>query len=208
MATVSEGVDRARLILQDQNAVNTARRWKDAELVLWFNDALTQVVMLDPSTNPVTETYTLIAGARQSLTADAVVLLDVVKNTTGRQIRMADRAALDAMFPDWQDSTEKDEISNVMYDPKDRQRFWTYPPALAGTQIDLVVSKYFPTVTLVSPFPLSLQYLTPCVDYVCYKAYSKEGEATNVSRAAAHLGLFNESIGAITARYNPQTTGT
>ena len=199
MAIVTDILTRAGDVLQDAGFT----RWTRLELVRWFNDALRDLVNLDPTACEKNQVVSLIAGAKQALPADAVMLLDVVGNVnsdgaTGRQIRMADRAVLDATFPKWQSESQKSYASNVMYDLKNRKTFYVHPPVIAGTQIELVYS-YFPgDVTADSTVPVDAMYHTPLLDYVLYKAFAKESEQpASAQRAVAHFQAFTQGVQAL-----------
>ena len=195
-------------MLEDTAALDADRRWKDAELEVWANECIRQIITLDPAESPVTVTHTLSAGAYQTLLATDLYLLDVIGNTGGAQIRMTDRATLDTTFPGWQQDTAKGTIKDVMYDPKNRRVFWTYPPAINGTRIDIVVSQFPVDVTILSAFPLSDLYFNLAAEYICYRAHSKDAEEAVAARAVAHLKLFNDGVAAITARSAPPITAT
>lgn len=201
MAQVSELLQRAQDILNDAGFV----RWTKPELLRWLNDGMRDLLPLDPTACQKTATVILADGAMQTLPAEAVQLLDVVGNVQdsgapGRQIRLVSRPTLDAAFPKWQMESSKPYVSNVMYDVINRKIFWVYPPAQAGVKIDLVYS-YIPSVVAdTDNVPVDAMYQTPLVDYVLFRAFSKETEQqSSAARAAAHLQAFSSAVNTIVA---------
>ena len=201
MAKVSSITNRAGKILKDANHV----RWTAAELLLWYNDAVRDTVQFDTAANAKHATPILIAGARQSLPPDAVALIDVIGNintdgSQGAQIFMCERKALDAFMPKWQSTSQKTVIQNAMYDPKDRKTFYVYPPVAAGTKIELVHS-YLPneaTDANSDDIALDPQYFTPLLDYVLWRAFSKDSEnPASKARAESHSSAYQSAISAI-----------
>ena len=200
MSTVAELFSRITTLLNDTYKV----RWTEPELLQWFNDGLRDTSVIDPAASQKSYVDTLDPGAKQSLPAEAMLLIDIVGNVAAggaaaKQIRMCDRATLDAAFPGWQMETPKASIQNVMYDPRYRRTYWVYPPAVAGIQIELVYSFIPVVVATTDTVPLDPIYNTPLVDYVLYRSLSKDSEAGNAQRAAGYLSTFTAAVQAIVA---------
>ena len=201
MPKVSVITDRAGILLNDSGFVS----WTAAELLGWYNDAVRDTVTLDPSAHTKHATLTLVAGARQALPDDAIALIEIVGNinddgSVGAQISMCDRKPLDAFMPKWQSSSRKTVIQQAMYNPADRKTYYVYPPVEAGTKLEMVHS-YLPadaTSAADNDIALDAQYRTPILDYMLWRAFSKDSKNSEYkARAASHFGAFESGIASI-----------
>jgi hypothetical protein len=201
MAKVSAITDRAGILLNDSGFVS----WTAAELLGWYNDAVRDTITLDPAAHTKHATPVLAAGARQSLPDDAIALLEIVGNinadsSVGMQITMCDRKPLDAFMPKWQSGSRKTVIQHAMYDPADRKTYYVYPPIEAGTKIEMVHSCLPADATSAadSDIALDAQYRTPILDYMLWRAFSKDSKNPEYkARAASHFGAFESGISSI-----------
>lgn len=184
--------------------------WTEQMQLRWLSDAQRLVVMAKPEQNTAMATMILVAGTRQSLPANKVRLVRVVRNmgtngtTPGKAIRVVDMDHQNAIDPDWHSATAAAEVGGYMFDERAPTTFYVTPPQpgagqgwieyeaatepaeVAGIQDVLTVNDIFVPVL---------------VDYVVARCLSQEsGEATlqkadhyyrNVSQA---LGLDSESI--------------
>lgn len=118
MATIKvvEVLDRASILLQD--ATNT--RFPKFELLKFFNDAQREIVLHRPDANMVNENQNLVTGSKQSLPANGLRLIDIVRNQNGRSITQVDRKILDESLPNWHEATAGvNKIENYIYDGSD-----------------------------------------------------------------------------------------
>lgn len=192
--------------LQDPTSV----RWPVPELVRYLNDGQREVVLYRPDASVTNATMTCTAGSKQELPADGAKLIEVVRNAaatgTKRAVRMVNREVLDAQLPGWHQVAGSIDILHFMYDARDPRVFYVYPPALATTELDIVYSSY-PT-DLAEPSEGSTYndvtgsvdlpdiYGNTLIDYVLYRAYSKDAEyAGNAQRAQAHYAAFANALG-------------
>jgi hypothetical protein len=140
----------------------------------------------------------------------AMTMLDVIRNTSGnmRAIRKADMLIIDSVNRNWQSMTGVTEIQNFMYDVREPNTFYVYPPAaIAGASVEVLYAAY-PT-DVPAPTAPGLAYTTvtgnPTVNdqwgaalynYMMGRAYSKDSEfGGNTALAAAYLGVFASLIG-------------
>lgn len=199
--TVNDVVTRAAILLNDVGnstigvAANT--RWSQAELIDWVSDAQRQIVLARPSASNDAKFITLVAGTRQSLPVDGWLLLSVNRNASGRAIRQTDRKILDAQNPNWHVDPSQAVVWNYTYDENDQYNFYVYPPNDGTGSIELNYSVMPPQMaTLTDTLLLDSIYLTPMVDYVCFRALSKDAEfAGGASLAANFLNAFQTAIG-------------
>lgn len=211
--TAQSIIQRAAGVLQDTTAV----RWGADELTRWLNDGQREIVLQRPDSNTKTATATCAAGTRQNLTTmtgisgtNPAKLLDVTRNMASgsakKAVRLVTREILDAQNPGWHNQTQAVDIVHYTYDPRDPLAFFTYPPATAAAQLEIVYSAYPTDVavpaagtdyTAVSGnISLPDIYGNALLDYILYRAYLKDAEyAGNAQRAQAHYMAFANSLG-------------
>lgn len=205
-------VKRAQTILQD----TTATRWPLTEIQNWLNDAYKEVVIHRPDANTASANVTLAAGARQKCKEapinlpNLLRLIDVVRNTHAqsdqRAIRRTDRRILDDQRPQWYAESQGYTVQHYVFDDRLPHEFLVYPPAAANTTVELVYSSV-PTphalteaqlanVGTVDTIKLDDVYANALLDYILYRAYSKDAEyAANGARAQAHYQAFGTALG-------------
>lgn len=195
----SDVVSRARLVLNDADAV----RWTDAEFVNWINDGCRYIALNRPDSCVVNGTITLAAGSKQSiagLTPPGLRLLDVVRATaSGRAIRLVDRETLDTQIPSWHAATQA-VPTNYVFDNRDPQTFYVYPPAIVSTVLEIVYSRVpveITTGTLASQdLTPADTYIDPLLNYVLFRAYSKDADfAHNANLAALYIAAVDRALG-------------
>lgn len=190
----SEIIGKAQIVLQDTTGI----RWPDTtELLEWLNDAQREVAIYRPDACTVTTSMTCSAGTRQTLPSAATALVDVVRNTAGAAVRKVPREILDAQLPTWHAATAGD-TKHFMYDPRLPREFYVYPPATSSTSL-VIRYQTAPTdlASTGSTITVDDLYAGPLLDYILWRAYSKDAEYTaNPERAAAARAAFDRSMGA------------
>lgn len=200
-------ITRAGTILQDTTNV----RWPLTELVQWFNDGQREIALLKPEASVTNTTLQLTSGnTKQTLPSAAIRLIDVVRNmgtdgdTPGSAVRLVMREVLDAQRPNWHSEAGAPTIKHFMFDKRDPKTFYVYPKPSSGVYLELVYSVSPTDVTesngaVSGNLSLDDIYSNAVLDYVLYRAYSKDAEyAANAERAVAHYQAFAASIGART----------
>lgn len=190
VTTVASLLSRAAVILQDPTSI----RWPQTELLDWLNDGQREIALFKPNVFVKNTTVQLVAGTKQSLPADGVSLIDVVRNmgtngsTPGAAIRVVTREILDAQISNWHSSTASAVVKHYVYTPLDPKTFYVYPPQPtgAGTQNQAeVVYVASPTdATLVSTITIDDIYMTALLNYILFRAYTKDAEYANNAQLA------------------------
>ncbi len=218
MATItgSSIIDRAAILIQDTTGV----RWPRPELLDWLNDGQREIVLLKPEASVINQSLALAIGkTKQSLPATGNMLIDVVRNmgadgnTPGAAIRLVSREVLDAQSPDWHsDANAFGKVLHYVFDPRDPRTFYVFPKAPATAwQVEIVYSAA-PANTDDSGAVIGLDdvYANALLDYVLYRAYSKDATyAANGNLAVAHYTAFSNSLGVKTQnelQRNPNRT--
>lgn len=210
MATVKvvEVVSRAQTLLQDSTGV----RWPVLELQGWLNDSYREAVNLRPDANTQTGEFVCVGGARQVLTntfASATRLIEVVRNTAVSSakgaVRLVSRRVLDDQRRNWYAETQSVNIQHYMFDPRLPKEFLVYPPATSDARLEVVyasvpVAHALTEAQLLNPSTAEVIHLddsfaNALLDYVMYRAYSKDTEyAANAQRAVAHYQAFQTAL--------------
>lgn len=202
--TVQSIIQRAHDGLQDSDGV----RWPATELVRYLNDGQRALCVIRPDASASYAPLVPVAGARQTLPATAISLMDVTRNTNGnkRAIRKVEQFALDCVNRDWQSAAGVSEFSNFTYDPREPRVFCLYPPATGGVgSVDVVYSTYptdVPTpsgaayTTCTGNLSVVDQWGTALLNYVLSMAYNKDAEfGGNAALAASYMAAFVGMIG-------------
>ena len=199
-------VHRAAETLQDLTSV----RWPASELVRYLNDGQREIGFQRP--DAVQQTiygYALVAGASQSLPAGGNKLITVRCNgNNGSAVRLVSQLIMDQQIPNWRSLTQKSTIVHYMYDERFPKYFLVYPPAALGATVDLSCSMNPTDITeppdgsIWSDVDNSTElsvidlYSNVLVDYVLFRAYSKDAEyAANAQLAQVYYAAFANALG-------------
>lgn len=210
MSTVKviDVIRRVEDVLQDSNI-----RWPRTELQNWMNESYLAITLARPDANAKSGTFTCAAGTRQVLTAEfpsALRLLDVTRNLAAtssyRVIRLVSRSVLDDQRPGWHAETGTVNIQHFTFDPRQPKEFFVYPPATTAAQVEVVYTdspgshslteeQLDPEGTNTEVIKLDDIYMSPVIDWILYRAYSKDAEyGANEQRAQASYAAFNAAI--------------
>jgi hypothetical protein len=186
----------ARLIVDE-----TGIRWSQQELLDYLNDCRREMCVARPDLFATVATQQLLAGSRQSLPADGTRLIDVVRNVaSGRAIRPTEREILDAENPTWHAATASTTIANFLYDERFPRVFYVFPPAVVNTEVETIYAQT-PTDIAIGAINNLLPaiegpYTGAMVDYVCYRAFTKDAEVSgNGDRAVMHYRQYASVVG-------------
>jgi hypothetical protein len=187
-------INKAATQLLDQG--NT--RWTRPELLGWLNDGQRQIVMMSPQTNNKVSVVQLAAGSRQSIPADGWRLLDVFRymgtdgTKPGRAIRLVSRELVDGYNPNWHAAPKSPAPQNYIFDEQDQTSFFVYPPNTGTGHVELNYAAV-PADLASESSPISINdiYQTALLDYILYRANSKDAEyAPGVQLATGYLSTF------------------
>lgn len=181
-------------------------RWPAAELVGYLNEGQLALAARRPDAVAVTHAFDLVAGARQVLGDNTLLLLDVHRNTQGRMraVTRVEQNVLDATDPIWASGAESGEVRHYMYDPREPRTFLVYPPARAGTQVQLTFAENPAPVaepggpaadSVTGPCAVGVQWASALLYFVMFRAKGKDVEAGSADTAAAYLALFKAELG-------------
>jgi hypothetical protein len=195
-------IGKASTIIQDSSNI----RWPQSELLGWLNDGQREVVNVKPSASVTNASVQLTAGStKQTIPAQGIMLIDVVRNmgaagsTPGNAVRIVSREILDAQTPTWHsDANVPGDIKHFVFDPRDPKTFYTYPKAPATAWYVELIYSSSPTdcATVSTAISIDDIYATALMNYVLFRAYSKDTSyAQNAQLAANYYTLFLNGIG-------------
>jgi hypothetical protein len=210
---------------------NTSIRWPAHELVRWLNDGQREVVIVRPDATNTTATATMAAGTRQNLDLMALTpapckLIEITRNMAATSaktaVRAVSRTMLDAQKPGWHALAGTVDIRHYMFDPRDPKTFYVYPPALNTAQLEVMYSAMPTDISepadgalysaVVGNISLPDIYASALLDYMLYRAYSKDADfAGNGQRAQSHYAAFTAALAAeiqATLAVQPQVSAT
>lgn len=208
-------MERAAIILNDLSG----DRWTPSELCQWINAGQKAVVLAKPSALSRSRVLTMAAGTLQRLPTAAnapvpLALLDIVRNLAsaadtprvgGRTIKPVSRDQLDAIDINWHSATANKVVKHFIYDEQNPLEFYVYPPNTGTGFVEGVLSEA-PTLleptggaeliaSYDSPLDLPEPYSEPLLDYVLYRAFSKDAPQGVSARAQDHYSKFATALG-------------
>lgn len=195
---VNDIISRVQTLIRDLTGV----RWPQDELINWLNDGQREVILLQPKAGAKNTSMALVAGTKQSIPNDGTQLLRVMRNTgvggatPGRAITEVDREVLDTFTPDWHSDAATAVAKHYIFDPVDPTTFYVYPPADGSAQIEVVYASSPTVVTAGQQISVPDIYANALMDYMLYRAYSKDSDSTaNAERAQNAYNTFVQSLG-------------
>lgn len=191
MAITAQNIaDKAELLLQDETNI----RWTEAELLGWINSGQREIALYKPNVFIVVDVLTTVKGSRQDLPAGSIQLFDVIRTIGGGAITPVDRRVLDVTIPGWHSMPEA-AAKHYACDLRNPTTFYLYPPAAAGVSIEASWSTIPASLISMDGTIHNDLYETVLIDYVLYRAYSKDAEHTaNQQRAAQHQQAFVDAL--------------
>lgn len=176
-------------------------QWRASELLRHLNQAQAEVVRAKPDAFVKREIITLVAGQKQSLPSDGIVLVDVVRclglTGTATAVTPVQRHTIDRVSPEWQKLTASIKVVHYMHDTRDRKHFDVYPrqPETPG-QVEVEYGAIPPElINAQDDLTLSADYYGALLDYVLYRAHLKSCNGASPAQGAAHLQAFYRGLG-------------
>ncbi|MGB2065132.1 MAG: DUF6682 family protein [Marinomonas gallaica] len=201
MAIVSsnEILQRVNKLLNDPGYT----RWPKDELLNYLNDAQRAIVLRRPDSYTVdTDDFTCVEGTKQLLPVDALKLIDVTRNESGKAIRGPyNRQVLDDNYDTWYAGKTAQEVELYIYDERNPKTFYVYPGVVAGINLTLVYSKAPPAIDTTGNdagevIALDDVYVNAIIEWVLYRSYMKDAEyAANPNKSQMHMNAFKSQLG-------------
>lgn len=185
---VNEILTRASVLLNDINGV----RWTPTELIDWLNEGQQALAKIKADTKVVTAPATLVAGALQSLPADGLSLIGVMENVGGSAVTPCDKAALDLFSPGWITRPTASKVIHWM--PGEKPETYYVYPAQSATPAQVRISYAARPVDVASNEAIDVRdiYADNLVNYILFRALSKDAEVGHAERAIAYYQAFSQ----------------
>lgn len=165
-------------------------RWTQAMHLTNVNEGMLALVKIKPDANTKTATVALVAGAKQTMPADCIGIVELRQNQNGAAILPCDRVALDAFSPLWMTTPTAGAVKHYMADPHPGT-FYVYPAQPASPSSVVMTYVAIPaTVAYGDNIGVRDIYADALVNYLLYRAYAMEDEAGAAEKAVAYLQLF------------------
>lgn len=193
-------IDKAAILLTDEGN----DRWTRTELLMWLNEGQKAIVQIVPSANNKIGTMKLQPGARQMIPADGWLLLGITRNlgtdstTPGPMIQLVERDILDRFRPNWYADTPSSVTQNYMFSLQDQPSFYVFPPSTGSNYVEINYS-FLPKDVALESDAIKVRdvYAVALLDYMMYRAFMKDAEASPGSQlAATYYQSFLNLIGA------------
>lgn len=188
--TVSDVITDTRDAVQDNVA---PYRYSDDDLVRKFNLVLRKAVILRPDLFTEITTISCASGSLQQCPTDSVRLMDVLNNSAGAAVKQVNQEVIDLMIPDWE-NLSPGPATNWMRYPRDPNRFYVYPPAVAAASLQIIYSKCPAVLSTSSTVPMQDVYMPVLVDGLCWLAEAIDAEHVESGKAKMFKDSFTEAL--------------
>jgi hypothetical protein len=203
-------IDKASLLLADVSQ----SFWLVSELLGWLNDGQRDIATVLPQANVKNSAVQLVAGVKQSLPSDGILLLDIPHNlgsagtTVGAVINHVPKEIMLKRIPGWTTTMANGVVKHYVYTATDPLIFYVYPPQpLAPKYVECVYSALpalIANANAGTKITIPDYFQTELLDYVLYRAFSKDFDnSSQVARGQEHYQLF---VSALTAKTNADTS--
>lgn len=211
MVKASEIMQRAGILLTDEDAI----RWPLPERAMWINEAVSAIVTAKPSAATETRVVNLAVGTKQEVPTDGprkpVMLMRAIRNILpdgkpGRAISPIDIVAMNAIEPDWHSERRtRQQADHYIYDEQNPEEYFVYPANNGTGKLELLlacipepikasgneneIESYDQDIGLIQGYDVAV------LDYLIYRAQSKDATGGSADLAMAHYNLFAQAVG-------------
>ena len=160
-------VERVASLLQDTMHV----RWTLPDLTDYINEAQVAIVKKVPAANITIANLTLVQGIKQAVPADAMVLMDVIRNNPGGSpgiaVRWVDMDIQNATDPNWANATAAVTVEEYMYETDDPYTFWVSPPQTSSpTDVQIKYAATPPIINIGENITIGDEFVNAIIEYI------------------------------------------
>lgn len=197
--TANSIISKAQILAQDTTGV----RWPAAEWLGWLNDGQREIAIARKDSFTKIASVPLVAGTKQTIPGDGIMFIEYIRAmgvggaTPGAAARKVNRRLLDSQIPNWHTTPPTASPQHYVFEPLAPKTFYVYPPSVGGVQAEILYSAS-PTDVTDPANPISVDdiYATVLLDYLLYRAYSKDSEFVgNAERALVYRKAFENALG-------------
>lgn len=184
-----------------------SRRWTVDRLVRYLNDGRRAIGTLRPDMLIKREDVALVDGFKQVIPAAGEKFFTIHANAEGsmREATQTNFSEISALDSKWKSKSRASEILHWEFDPASPREFHVYPPAAAGTKLDMeyvlsivditepAAGQTFANVTGDIDLPDAAR--EPLLNYVLAKCHSESNQYAQPARALLHYQAFANGLG-------------
>ena len=194
-------ITRARGILSDTDS--TSYTWSDADLLAYLNDGQRNIVFMKPDAYIKNESVLLVAGTKQTVPTDGLGLIKITRNmgtdgtTPGKPVAFVLMEEVDYLITDFHTHTACASLDIYTYDKDDPLHYYSYPPQPSSNQgyAELIYPALPADVAASSAITLNDVYQTALLNYILYRAFSREIDPISSSSAGSYYNLYVSELG-------------
>mgnify|MGYP007046356717 FL=1 len=173
-------------------------------IISYLNDACRFLAENEPDAFSDNSEFFCVIGTRQELPSNATRLIDIVRNLEGKKTPLtpSDKTTMNAIRPNWHSENPSTQQELFFNDDRDSKRFYVYPPAKAGSLLEIVIAleprHHFiaEAQDKSSLMQVNDRYIPSIMNYMLYRAFDKDSDtAGNFSRAQTYLRNAYTSLG-------------
>ena len=182
-----------RRTLNDEDKVT----FPDSVVLAALNEALSALVLYRADASATTSVVQLAPGTRQSIPADGIRLIRLIRNRgsdgvqVGRSIRLVDTDVMDAIAPGWH-QLSGNYVAEYTYDPHTPKEFYVYPAVPSGTvYVELSYSRNIPEAAANDTLPVDAIYSQALKEWALYVLWGGDTDSSpNYSQAIGRKQTF------------------
>ena len=182
------------------------RTWPAPDLLGYLNEAMNATAAARPADFYVLEQpFLLVAGVVQNLPTDAIVLIDVPRNSSTAPsgvipstqiVTQVDKSLLDESNRFWPAGTPQAEVEHFTFDPRNPRRFVCFPPNDGNGAVDIVYGAVPPALMYdTDEMPCPDSYQTPLTNFVLAKCYAKNSKRQDLAKSGAYMQQWGQALG-------------
>ena len=194
---ISDCVNEARGILNDRDNSSGSYRITDADMVDYANAGLGVIAVQRPDLFSNIGTIPLVAGYIQSAPAGSLRFMEVFGVIGGRVSKECEQRDLDTYNINWPNDAAG-PTQNWVRHPRNPNMFFVYPPPDAATIAVGLHGEWSASpgiLTMTSPLPIPDAYKPILVEWMVFRAESRDDEYVSQPRAILFMEAFKSNLG-------------
>lgn len=193
--TPAEIITAVRELCHDTDTDTALQRFEDDALLGFVNQTLKRMALMRPDIFAYVGAIPCTDGeVVHTAPADSIRIMEIFRIQGGNAVRETNREVLDQSVPSWPTATAAAAV-NWMRHPRNNNRFFTYPPAVAS---QVLIGEYsrspgaYAVGDTINDLPDA--YFTAVVDGTMFLAQSVDDEHVLAQRAAMFQESFMNSL--------------
>lgn len=191
--TPADVIADVRPLINDTDS--SAYRYSDADLLRFVNDGIRRTAVARPDLFAEFGTVTCVADeVIQTAPTDSIRVMEVFRIVGGNAVYESNRETMDQNAPSWPADPSGPAVTWMRH-PRSPNRFFIYPPAPTGQQLQLEYAALPPTYVLGDTIELNDTYRSALVDCTVFLSQSIDDEHVNSGRAKMFFDSWQQALG-------------